>query len=114
MFQERINHLEERLQDHEDTFQRCPERYKANMRYLGLKINISMGLRQPVKWIKLLNKGTIVGFCNDDGPGSSPHILKIYTQPLATPEPIEPLPLSRLTSLYARRMGVTMKKRMKV
>ena len=62
------------------------------MQYLGLKINISMGLHQPVKWIKLLNKGTIVGFCNDDGPGSSPHILKIYTQPLATSEPIEPLP----------------------
>ena len=90
-FQEHINRLEEHLQDHKDTFQRCPEGYKANMWYPGLKINISMGLHCPVKWIKLLNKGTVMGFCDNDGLGSSPHILKIYTQPLTTAEPVKPL-----------------------
>ena len=93
VFQEHINHLEECLQDHEDTFQWCPEGYEANTWYPGLKINIGIGLHCPVKWIKLLDEGTITGFCDDDGPGSSPHILKIYAQPLTMPEPVEPLPL---------------------
>jgi hypothetical protein len=61
------------------------------MQYPRLKINIGMGLHRPVKWIKLLDEGTVAGFCNDNGPGSSPHILKIYTQPYLTPEPAEPL-----------------------
>ena len=92
VFQERIKCLEEHLQDHEDTFQWCPKGYEANMRYPGLKINIGMGLHCLVKWIKLLNKGTIMGFYDNDSPGSSPHILKIYTQPLATAKPVKPLP----------------------
>ena len=50
-----------------------------------------MGLHHPVKWIKLLDKDTVTGFCDDDGPGSSSHILKIYAQPYLTPEPVEPL-----------------------
>ena len=91
-FTKRIKHLEERLKEHEESFQWYPEGYKVNTRYLGLKINISFGLHRPVKWIKLLNKGTIAGFCDDDGPGSSPHILKIYAQLMAMAEPIKPLP----------------------
>ena len=90
---ERIKCLEEQLEEHEETFQRCPEGYEVNTHYPGLKINISFGLHHPIKWIKLLDKGTVAGFCDDDGPGSSPHILKIYAQPMATAEPVEPLPL---------------------
>ena len=42
------------------------------------------------------NKSTFAPFFflkkKKDGPGSSPHILKIYAQPYVTPEPIKPLP----------------------
>lgn len=89
---DRIKCLKEHVEDHEETFQHCPEGYEQNTWYLGLKINIGFGLQCPIKWIKLLDEGTIVGFCDDDGPGSSPHILKIYAQPYATPKPVKPLP----------------------
>ena len=89
---EQIKQLEGHLKEHKETIQQCPEGYEENMQYPRLKINISMGLHHPVKWIKLLDKGTIAGFCNDNGLGSSPHILKIYAQPYPTPEPVEPLP----------------------
>ena len=32
-------------------------------------------------------------FTKDDGPGDTPHIVKIYAQPCASAEPIEPLPI---------------------
>ena len=32
-------------------------------------------------------------FTEDDGPGDTPHIVKIYAQPCASAEPIEPLPI---------------------
>ena len=89
---EHIKCLEERLAEHEETFQRCPEEYEVNTHYPGLKINIGFRLHRPIKWIKLLDEGTVAGFCDDDGPGASPHILKIYAQPMASPELIEPLP----------------------
>ena len=88
---EHIKCLENCLEEHEETIQWCPKGHKENTQYLGLKINISMGLHCPVKWIKLLDEGTVAGFCDNDSLGSSPHILKIYAQPYPTPEPIEPL-----------------------
>ena len=84
--------VDHNIAEHKETIQQCPEGYEENTQYLGLKINIGMGLHHPVKWIKLLDKGTVTGFCDDDGPGSSSHILKIYAQPYLTPEPVEPLP----------------------
>ena len=32
-------------------------------------------------------------FTEDNGPGDTPHIVKIYAQPCASAEPIEPLPI---------------------
>jgi hypothetical protein len=40
----------------------------------------------------MLNKDMLSIFTTDDGPGSSPHIIKIYAQPYRTAELVEPLP----------------------
>ena len=91
-FLERIKWLENCLAKHKETIQQCPKGYEENTQYPGLKINIGIGLHHLVKWIKLLDEGTVTGFCDNDGLGSSSHILKIYAQPYLTPEPVEPLP----------------------
>ena len=88
----RIDRLEELLKDHTDTFERCPEGYVLNTKYPGLTINIGNGLQRDVKWVKQLEQGTVACYTADDGPGDTPHIVKIYAQPCATAEPIEPLP----------------------
>ena len=89
----RINRLEDLVKTHTDTFQRCPEGYVLNTKYPGLTINIGNGLQREVKWVKHLEQGTVACFTEDDGPGDTPHIVKIYAQPCATVEPIKPLPM---------------------
>ena len=89
----RINRLEDLVKTHTDTFQRCPEGYVLNTKYPGLTINIGNGLQREVKWVKHLEQGTMACFTEDDGPGNTPHIVKIYAQPCTSAEPIEPLPI---------------------
>jgi hypothetical protein len=52
---------------------------------------ISNGLHHPAKWIKMLNKDMLSIFITDNGPSSSPHLVKIYAQPCRTAELVEPL-----------------------
>ena len=89
----RINRLEDLVKTHTDTFERCPEGYILNTKYPGLTINIGNGLQREVKWVKQLEQGTVACFTEDDGPGDTPHIVKIYAQPCTSAEPIEPLPI---------------------
>ena len=89
----RINQLEDLVKAHNDTFERCPEGYVLNTKYPGLTINIGNGLQREVKWVKQLEQGTVACFTEDDGPGNTPHIVKIYAQPCTMAEPIEPLPI---------------------
>ena len=89
----RINRLEDLVKTHTDTFQCCAKGYVLNTKYPGLTINIGNGLQREVKWVKQLEQGTVACFTEDDGPGDTPHIVKIYAQPCATAEPIEPLPV---------------------
>ena len=94
----RISRLEDLVKTHTDTFERCPKGYVLNTRYPGLTINIGNGLQREVKWVKQLEQGTVACFTEDDGPGDTPHIIKIYAQPCTTAEPIKPLP-KRLESI---------------
>ena len=89
----RIARLEDLVKTHTDTFKRCPKGYVLNTKYPGLTINIGNGLQREVKWVKQLEQGTVACFTEDDSPGDTPHIVKIYAQPCATAEPIEPLPI---------------------
>ena len=88
-----ITRLEDLVKTHTDTFQRCPEGYVLNTKFPGLTINIGNGLQQEVKWVKQLEQETVACFTEDDGPGDTPHIVKVYAQPCATAKPIEPLPI---------------------
>ena len=89
----RIARLEDLVKTHTDTFKCCPEGYVLNTKYPGLTVNIGNGLQREVKWVKQLEQGTVACFTKDNGPGDTPHIVKIYAQPCATAEPIEPLPM---------------------
>ena len=89
----RIIRLEDLVQEHTDTFERCPEGYVLNTKYPGLTINIGNGLQREVKWVKPLEQGTVACYTEEDGPGDTPHIVKIYAQPCASAEPVEPLPI---------------------
>ena len=89
----RIVRLEDLVKTHTNTFQHCPEGYVLNTKYPGLTINIGNGLQRKVKWVKQLEQGTVACFTEDDSPGDTPHIIKVYAQPCATAEPIEPLPI---------------------
>jgi hypothetical protein len=40
----------------------------------------------------MLDKGMLSIFTTDDGPGGSPHLIKIYAQPCQVAELVEPLP----------------------
>ena len=88
-----IIRLKDLVKTHTDTFEHCPEGYVLNTKYPGLTINISNGLQREVKWVKQLEQGTVACFTEDDSPGNTPHIVKIYAQPCTTAEPIEPLPI---------------------
>ena len=49
-------------------------------------------VHRPTKWVKLLDNCTVSAFCEDDGPGDTPHIFHIYAQPTTRGQPVEPLP----------------------
>jgi hypothetical protein len=89
---EQITQLKAWIEAHEDNFQQCPEGYIKNTKYPDLTMAIGNGLHHPAKWIKMLDKGMLSIFTADNGLGSSPHLVKIYTQPCQTTEPVEPLP----------------------
>ena len=90
---DRINRLEDLVQEHNETFERCPEGYVLNTKYPALTINIGNGLQREVKWVKQLEQGTVACYTEEDGPRDTPHIVKVYAQPCASAEPIEPLPV---------------------
>ena len=87
-----IAQLEDLVKDHTNTFQHCPEGYVLNTKYPRLT-NIGNGLQREVKWVKQLKQGTVAYFTEDDSPGDTPHIVKVYAQPRTLAEPIEPLPI---------------------
>ena len=89
----RIARLEDLVKTHTDTFERCPEGYVLNTKYPGLTINIGNSLQREVKWVKQLEQGTVACFTEDNGLRDTPHIVKIYTQPCTSTEPIKPLPI---------------------
>ena len=84
-----ITQLEDLVKDHTNTFQHCPEGYVLNTKYPRLT-NIGNGLQWEVKWVKQLKQGTVAYFTEDDSPGDTPHIVKVYAQPRTLAEPIEP------------------------
>ena len=88
----RIKSLEDRVRHYTDTFERCPEDYKENIHYPGLKVPLGDGLFWEVKWIKHIDPQTISCYTAEDSPSSTPHLLKIYTQPVMSTNPMEPLP----------------------
>jgi hypothetical protein len=88
---EKIACLEAHVKAHKENFQCCPEGYVENTKYPDLTVAIENRLHHPTKWIKMLNKGMLSIFTADDGPSSSPYLVKIYTQPCRTAEPVEPL-----------------------
>jgi hypothetical protein len=90
-FKEKIAHLEARIEAHEENFQCCPKGYVKNTKYPDLTVGLGNRLHHPAKWIKMLNKGMLSVFTADDGPGSSPHLIKIYAQPCRATELVEPL-----------------------
>ena len=86
-----IKGLEERVGYYTDTFDRCPEGYKAIDCYPGLSVPIGNGLSREVKWVKRVDPQTVSCYTAEDEPSSTPHILKVYAQPIITTDPVEPL-----------------------
>ena len=87
-----IKGLEERVGHYTDMFDRCLEGYEANNCYPGLSVPVGNGLSREVKWVKQVNPQTVSCYTAKDRPSSTPHILKIYAQPIITTDPVEPLP----------------------
>ena len=87
-----IKNLEERVRHYTNTFDRCLDNYKENVHYPGLKVPVGEGLFCKVKWVKCINPQTILCYTAEDSPSSTPHILKIYAQPVMLTNPVEPLP----------------------
>ena len=79
-------------ESHWEAFRDTPPGYEDNNRFPLLTINQGNGIRQPIKWIKMLNNCTVAGFAEGDRPGSTPHIFHVYAQPTTQGEPVEPLP----------------------
>ena len=90
--EDHIKSLEKRVGHYTDTFDRCPEDYEENIHYPGLLVPIGNGLCHKVKWVKRIDPQTISCYTAEDRPSSTPHILKIYAQPILTTNPVEPLP----------------------
>ena len=88
----RIKGLEERVGHYTDMFDRCLEGYEENYHYPGLTVPTSQGLSREVKWIKQVDPQTVFCYTAEDSPSSTPHILKVYAQPIITTNPVEPLP----------------------
>ena len=87
-----IRGLEERVGHYTDMFDRCPEGYEANDRYPGLMVPAGNSLSREVKWVKQVDPQTVSCYTAKDGLSSTPHILKIYAQPIIMTDPVEPLP----------------------
>lgn len=88
----RIKSLEERVGHYTDAFEWCPDNYEENIHYPGLTVPVGNGLFHEVKWIICIDPQTISCYTAEDGPSSAPHLLKIYTQPVMSTDPVEPLP----------------------
>ena len=73
-----IKSLEEQVGHYTGTFDRCPEGYEANYRYPGLMVPMGDSLSREVKWVKWVDPQTVSCYTAEDGPSSTPYILKIY------------------------------------
>ena len=88
-----IADLHQRLERFQkEAWKEIPPGYEENECFPGLTISDSNSIHRPVKWVKLLDNCTVSRFTEGDGPGSTPHIFHIYTQPTVRGQPVEALP----------------------
>ena len=88
----RIIGLEQRVEHWENTFGQPPEGYVENVHYPYLAVPKGNGLSRPVKWVKTIDDGTVLGYASDMGPSDQPYAFKVYAQPVRSEQPAEPLP----------------------
>jgi hypothetical protein len=94
----RIKDLEKRIGGYEEIFDSIPEGYEENNgRLPHLAIPLGNGKFKSAKYIKQLEGGWVVGFTDEDGPHSMPHIAELFASPAyalddTTNDPAEPMP----------------------
>jgi hypothetical protein len=102
-YEDRVHHLKQHVLHYEDTFNQPPTGYTLNQPPTGYTLNngkianfhilVGDGLYQEVKWIRLNDNGTILGYHTVQGPSEQPHIINLYTSPnLSVNSPLEALP----------------------
>jgi hypothetical protein len=95
---QRIKELEKRIGGYEEIFDLTPDGYEENNgRLPHFSIPVGEGMYRGAKYIKQLEGGWVAGFTEEDGPHSTPHIVKLYANPAyttldTTDDPAEPMP----------------------
>jgi hypothetical protein len=100
--EQHIKQLQNKVLEYEETFDSVLEGYeKNNGRLPNFNILVGNGMYRPAKYIKQLKGGWVAGYSEEDGPNSTPHIIKIFATPTyahvnpipSNEDPTKPMPV---------------------
>jgi hypothetical protein len=89
-----VHHLEQQVLHYEDTFNNPPNGYTLNNgKIANFHIPVGDRLYQEVKWIRLNDDRTVLGYHAAQGPNEQPHIIDLYASPdFSVDSPLKALP----------------------
>jgi hypothetical protein len=111
-YKKQIQELQAKVMKYKEIFDFVPEGYEENNgRLPHFNIPVGNGMYRPAKYIKQLKGGWVMGYSEEDGPNSTPHVIEIFASPthegVNHNEPTKPMPawfrqlLARHAALYA-------------
>jgi len=91
-FKDKIKRLESAIEGYAETYERAPDGYVCNTMYPDLKIPHSEGAYTEAYWVSPAHDGYVQAYGQEQGPLDIPYSLPVYTRPIYSSEPIEPIP----------------------
>jgi len=91
-FKDKVKRLESTIEGYAETYERAPDGYVRNTMYPDLKIPQGEGVYAKAYWVTPAHDRYVQAYSQEQGPLDMPYLLPIYTRPVFSSEPIDPLP----------------------